>query len=81
MSRNAPFHIRFAVPVRLVAVAAGPRHSLAVDVDGRLWSWGASLLSGATPPCTRHTTVLGSHPLPAKATPRNVSVVIGWGMR
>ena len=38
--RNSPTLVRFAVPVRLAVVAAGVRHSVAVDMEGRLWSWG-----------------------------------------
>lgn len=34
-----PQKIKFAA-TRIVVIAAGGEHNLAVDVDGRLWSWG-----------------------------------------
>lgn len=39
-TRINPVPVKFMIPVDIVTVATGNRFTLAVDSDGRLWTWG-----------------------------------------
>jgi|GEM_PF-3315636 len=47
---GAPARVRFDAPdVRVVAVAAGRVHALALDDQGRVWGWGSNLSKSSVP--------------------------------
>ncbi len=41
-STRVPVPVAFPETVRITSIALGNRHSLALDDDGRVWSWGAN---------------------------------------
>ncbi|GMF32093.1 unnamed protein product [Phytophthora lilii] len=39
---RVPTIVAFSMPVQIIKVAAGGRHSMAVDSSGRVWAWGSN---------------------------------------